>query len=448
MTVINILDFLDNHKISRYQQWIVLLMFLTVMFDGMDIVIMSFIIPALTAEWQLSHGQGARILSAALIGLIVGALSGGLLTDKIGRKKMITAGVFSFGLFTLLCATATNIRLLILYRFLAGMAMGAVLPQVATLVAEYMPRQHRAKIVTFVFSGFTIGASIGGFMSALIIESHGWSSVMVICGLLPLGLSLLLLLILPESIGFMVLNSHSRQKIAATLNRMHKNAVVEHQAVQFVLPPDQTQTPDNPLKIVLNSYFRFGSLTLWSSYFLGLLLVYLLGSWMPTIIANTGFTLTEAAQVTAIFQLGGSVGSIMLGWLMDRYEPHKILALNFILGILLMLLMSALSSSLVLLSAVAFLVSFCFNGGNTGMNALSSLFFPVAARATGNGWMHGIGRFGAVASTFVGAWMLDHHWSLHQVLFALSVPALLIALLLLAKWQYYRRKTVLKNVAA
>ncbi|MDF7675226.1 aromatic acid/H+ symport family MFS transporter [Neisseriaceae bacterium ESL0693] len=443
MAKINILDFLENHKISRCQRWIVLLMFLTVIFDGMDIAIMGFIIPALSHSWQLTHMQGAQILSTALTGLIVGALVGGPLADKIGRKKILVVNVFLFGLFTLLCATAQHIYTLMAYRFIAGMAMGGVLPQAATLVSEYTPKHHRSKLITFVFSGFTVGAAIGGFMSAQLISDHGWETVMMICGLLPLILSIILLLVLPESISFMVLNHYPQQKIVATLNRIQPHAVDIHD--QFFLPQQHVNSNDNSMKIVLNHHFRFGSFMLWGSYFMGLLLVYLLGSWMPTIIKNAHFTLQDAVLVGTMFQLGGPLGSVFLGWLMDRYEPHKVLALNFVIGAVIIIWMSAATGSLILLCVSSFLVGFCFNGGNTGMNALSSLFFPPAARATGNSWMHGLGRFGAVVSTFAGAWMLNQQWSLHQVLFTLSIPALLIALLLTLKWYCYRKTDLLKN---
>lgn len=443
MATINILDFLEHHKVSRCQQLIVLLMFLTVIFDGMDIAIMGFIIPALTDDWQLSHMEGAQILSAALSGLIVGAFLGGPITDKIGRKKILVASVFLFGLFTLLCATANNIYSLITYRFIAGMAMGGVMPQVATLVSEYTPKHHRSKMITLVFSGFTVGGAIGGFMSSHLISDYGWESVLFICGLLPLLLSVILLLALPESLSFMVLNHYPKQKIVAVLNRIQPNAVGLQD--QFILPQQHVHTNSNPIGIVLNHHFRFGSLMLWNSYFMGLLLVYLLGSWMPTIIKNAQFTAKDAVLVGTMFQLGGPLGSVFLGWLMDRYEPHKVLAINFVIGSVIMICMSTLSSSLMLLCGSAFLVGFCFHGGNTGLNALSSLFFPPAARATGNSWMHGLGRFGAVASTFIGAWMLEQQWSLHQILLALSLPALLITLLLMLKRCYYRKKELLKD---
>ena len=445
MATINILEFLEKQKVSHYQCSIIFLMFLTVIFDGMDIAIMGYINPVLSHNWQLSSMESARILSAAPAGLLIGALISGPIADKIGRKKILVSSVFLFGLFTLLCATAHHIYSLIAYRFITGMAMGGVMPQAATLVTEYSPRQHRSKFVTLVFAGFTVGAAGGGFISGHLIEDYGWQKIMFICGLLPLILSLILLLVLPESISFMIIKCYPKQKIVAIINRICPSSVSMQD--NFILPQANIKSNDSPINIVLNSYFRFGSLMLWCSYFMGLLLVYLLSSWMPTIIKNAHFTLKEATNIGVMFQLGGPLGSVFLGWLMDRYEAHKVLAINFVIGSLIMLAMSEVTGSFTLLCLTAFFIGFCFNGGNTGMNALSSTFFPSAARATGNSWMHGLGRFGAVASTFVGAKMLEWDWSLQQILFALSVPALIIAILILLKWCFYRKKNILAENA-
>lgn len=435
MATINVRDFLESNKTSGYQMMIVFLMLLTVIFDGMDITIMGFIIPVLKQEWGLANMEAARVLSAALAGLIIGALVTGPIADKIGRKKILVGSVFLFGLFTLLCATATNAETLMAYRFIAGAAMGGVMPQAATLVTEFSPPHHRGKFVTIVFSGFTIGAAAGGFVSAKLISLYGWHSVMILCGVLPLILSLALLILLPESITFMVVNRYPKEKIVKLLNKMQPGSVSMND--EFILPQPQVNE-SNPVKTVLNKYFLPGSLSLWTAYFLGLLLVYLLGSWMPTIIENAGFTLQEAAVVGAIFQLGGPLGCVVLGWFMDRKEPHKVLAVNFLIGAVIMVAVSQISADLALLCVAVFFIGFSFSGGNTGMNALSSMFFPTAVRATGNSWMHGIGRFGAVASTFVGAWMLDLGWNLQQVLFALCIPAVLIVAALTFKYLKYK----------
>ena len=146
----------------------------------------------------------------------------------------------------------------------------------------------------------------------------------------------------------------------------------------------------------------------------------------------------EASIISAMFQLGGPLGSVMLGWLMDRYSPHRTLALAYATGAVMLVLMSSTGGHYVLMCAVAFLIGAGFNGGGTGMNALSTNFFPLPARATGNSWMHGIGRTGAILSAFAGAWMLNAGWNFSQVAMALTVPAFAVSAALMVKYLRYR----------
>lgn len=442
MSGLNIRTFLDQNTTSKYQYGVIALMFLTVLMDGMDIAIMGFIAPELKRQWGISNLQLAPVLGAALFGLAIGAMLAGPIADKVGRKKVLVMCVFIFGLFTLLGATANNTSYLIVYRFIAGIAMGGVMPQAATLVTEFSPTRYRALFVTIVFAGFTVGAAAGGFIASWLIPRYGWEAVLVFCGGTPVLFSFVLLFKLPESISFMVLKQYPQEQIMTIVNKIKPQATSI--TTQFVLPQMQV-IEHNPIKIVLSRQLLVGSLCLWLGYFFALFLVYLLGSWLPLIVAEAGFSLSEAAVIAAMFQLGGPVGSITMGWLMDRFDADRTLIITYIIGALIMALMSSVAGSFVLLSTVSFLVGFCLNGANTGMNALSSMFFPISARATGNSWMHGIGRIGAILSAYAGAIMLDLEWSLAQVLLALTIPAVLISGCLLIKkcWYGHAEKTQL-----
>ncbi|UYZ83942.1 aromatic acid/H+ symport family MFS transporter [Entomomonas sp. E2T0] len=435
MSTINIREFLDNNKTSSYQFMIISLMFLTVIMDGIDVAIMGFLAPELKRQWAISNIEIAPVLGSALFGLAIGAMIAGPIADKFGRKLILVSCVFTFGLFTLLGATSHTTTSLIIYRFIAGVAMGGVMPQAATLISEYSPAKHRSLFVTIVFAGFTVGAASGGFIASWLIPHYGWRSVLVVCGIMPMMLSVLLLIKLPESISFMVLKNYSKDKVIQIVNRIKSNTANE--STTFILPQIQV-VEANPIKTVLNQHYIVGSICLWLAYFFALFLVYLLGSWLPTIIEEAGFSLSQAAIIAAIFQLGGPLGSVTMGWLMDRYSPHKVLACTYTIGAAIMALMSYASVHFALLSFIAFFVGFCFNGANTGMNALSSLFFPTSARATGNSWMHGIGRVGAILSAYAGAFMLDAGWGLSQVLLSLIIPAVLISCLIMLKKYWYQ----------
>ncbi|WP_274585575.1 aromatic acid/H+ symport family MFS transporter [Neisseria leonii] len=437
---INVRALLDSCGISLYQKLVIFLCFLIVVMDGFDVVIMGFVAPSLREAWQLSNNELAPVISAALFGLTFGALTAGPLGDRFGRRKVLIASVFTFGLFTLLAAFSTEIWHLIAKRFIAGFAMGGIMPMAATLAKEYSPQRHSALLVTVVFAGFTVGAAGGGFLAAWMIPKWGWESVFVFGGVLPMLLSVFMLFKLPESLAFMVYRGDRRETVRAIVERCAPGSTTAHSTFSIPSAP-AASGGRNPVKTVLNPHYRSGTLLLWFIYFSHLFLVYLLGSWMPTMLRESAMSLEQASIISAMFQLGGPLGSVLLGWLMDRFEPHRILSLSYLSGAAVLVLMSSLGTDYLLLCLTAFYIGAAFNGGGTGMNALSSNFFPLSARATGNGWMHGIGRTGAIISAFAGAWMLNAGWNFPTVALALTVPAMLIAAALNIKYILYRKKT-------
>ncbi|CRZ21410.1 aromatic acid/H+ symport family MFS transporter [Kingella kingae] len=436
---IDVRELLDSRDVSAYQKFIVFISFLIVVMDGFDVVIMGFVGPALKEAWNWTNSDLAPVLSAALFGLTFGALTAGPLGDKFGRRKVLTASVFIFGLFTLLVATASSKTEFIVYRFIAGFAMGGIMPMVATLVKEYSPVKRVSLLVTIVFAGFTVGAAGGGFLAAWMVPHFSWASVFVLGGVLPIITAVVMFFTLPESLTFLVLKGGQCEEICKIVERCAPGVTTADTTFTVPTPPNtSTDVKESPIQIALNSHYRLGSILLWSSYFLHLFLVYLLGSWMPTMIKESGMTTSQAAIISAMFQLGGPLGSVMLGWFMDKFEPHRVITSAYVLGAIMLVVMSNIGGEYLLMCIVAFVIGAGFNGGGTAMNALSSNFFPLPARATGNSWMHGIGRTGAIISAFAGAWMLNAGWNFSTVALALTVPAVFIGILLTVKFLRYR----------
>ncbi len=194
------------------------------------------------------------------------------------------------------------------------------------------------------------------------------------------------------------------------------------------------------MKVVLNDTYRFGSLMLWGAYFTALFLFYTLGSWLPMLIKDNGFSVVQAAVITALFQAGGTCGSLFSGWLMDRIESHRALSLIYGAGGLFTVCMGLSMTHPVLLGGCALMIGFCIGGANTGMNALSASFYPTEARATGSSWMHGVGRVGAILSALAGAEMLALGWGVTTIFAVLAIPALLTVAMIAAKGRYQQRQ--------
>jgi len=433
---IDIRALINQGALSRYQKRIIALSFAVVAMDGMDIALMGFIAPALKTAWGVTNHQLGAVISAALIGLALGAMFAGPLADRFGRRVIIISSVFFFGLWTLATAFSQNLDQIMLFRFLTGLGLGAAMPNVGTLVAEYSPERKRAFLITVVFCGFTFGAATGGFAASWLIPNFGWHAVLVLGGVLPLLLVPLLLRGLPESVRFMMTRNAPAAEIRAIVQKMHPGCVNDESR----FTRSESVASEGAIKVVLSRRYAFGSMMLWGSYFMGLFLVYLIGSWLPSLVKDVGMTVTQAALVTAMYQAGGTVGSLFAGWMMDRFNANLALAAIYFTGAIATVCIGYAPPDAWVLSAIAFCSGFCLNGANTGMNALSASYYPTHARATGSSWMHGVGRVGAILSAFAGAQMLSMGWNITDVFSFLAIPAVLTTLMLVAKYLYgYQR---------
>ena len=197
-------EFLDAHPFTPFQWVIFALCFTIVLLDGFDTAAIGYIAPSLIAEWGVSRPALAPVLSAALFGLAAGALAAGPLADRFGRKAVLTGSVLVFGIACLMSGYAGSLDMLVVWRFLTGLGLGAAMPNAVTLMSEFCPRGRRATIVNAMFCGFPLGAAFGGFLAAWMIPLWGWRSVLHLGGVVPLLLAVLLLLLLPESVRYML----------------------------------------------------------------------------------------------------------------------------------------------------------------------------------------------------------------------------------------------------
>lgn len=423
-------ELIDGRPLGRFQRLIVLLGFCVIALDGFDIAIMGFIAPVLKDTWGVTNHQLGLVISAALVGLALGAMVSGPLADRMGRRKIIINSVFFFGFWTLATAFSQGIEQMIFFRFMTGLGLGAAMPNMGTLVSEYAPEKKRSFIITVIFCGFTFGAASGGFAASWMIPHLGWHSLMALGGILPLLFVPVLLWKLPESVRFLVARRAEQRRIRDIMAKLFPDSIAPDS--EFIIPPPPA-VKRSAMAIVLSGHYRFGSFMLWLAYFMGLFLVYVLGSWLPSMVKDIGLTVAQAAIVAALYQAGGTIGSLFAGWLMDRINPHWALGLIYATGGGMTLVIGLAGHNFMLLGLLAFFCGFCLNGANTGMNALSASFYPTEARATGSSWMHGIGRVGAILSAFAGAEMMSLGLSFQNIFFMLAVPATITALAVFAK---------------
>ncbi|MEG3131452.1 aromatic acid/H+ symport family MFS transporter [Pantoea cypripedii] len=422
--LVDIKAWIDARPISPFQWRVLFLCLVIIMFDGYDAAAMGFIAPALIEHWGISRAAMGPILGAAMFGVAIGALIAGPLSDRFGRKRIILLSFLMFSAFSLLCAFATTPLQMALLRFITGLGLGAVMPNCVTLLSEYMPERRKGVMITLMFSGFNIGSGLGGFIAAGLLSLYHWQAVLIFGGAVPLLMLPLFAGLLPESALNLLVRKAPRQQIAALLNRMggqfsHENSFVLH---------SPRVNGHSPIAQLFRHGFARGTIILWLTYFMGLFVIYLLNGWLPTIMRSGGISLEQAAILAGLFQLGGPLGGIIVGALMDKLNAKYVIGVVYLLGCLCLAAQGVLGLSGVALGAFIFVIGMCINGAQNGLQVYSPAYYPTEIRATGVSWMHGIGRTGAILSSSVGGLLMGAFPDQSSIFFILALPALLAAL--------------------
>ena len=421
MATVNVQELIDSRKLSIFQLLVVLLCALIVFMDGFDTQAIGYVAPAIVRCWRVDRAALTPVFSAGLFGLMLGALAFGPIADRFGRRPVLVFCTLFFGVLSLLTVTADSVRSLIVLRFLTGLGLGGAMPNAIALTTEYAPKRIRATTVMIMFCGFSIGAALGGVAAASLISRFGWKAVFVLGGIVPCVALPFLAALLPESIRYLVVRGGRGEEVAATLRRIEPGVqipegatftVEEHKAKGFAVP-----------QLFAEGRGAF-TLLIWVVFFMSLLDLYFLTSWLPTIISSAGISVSKAALITAAFQLGGVIGALLLGRLFDRYSPFAMLSLTYLAASAFVLLIGAVGTSILALVLAVFGAGFCVVGGQIGANALTANSYPTAIRSTGVGWALGIGRIGSIIGPLVGGLLLSLHWPTRLIFMVGAVPVL------------------------
>jgi AAHS family 4-hydroxybenzoate transporter-like MFS transporter len=421
---VDVAEFIDRQPVGRFQIQLLLTCAAVLFIDGFDTQAIGYVAPSLAREWGLTKDALGQVFSAGLFGLMIGALVFGPLADRIGRKKIIIFSTLAFGVGTLATAFIQDVNTLLVIRFMTGLGLGGAMPNSIAMTSEFSPHRRRATMVMIMFCGFSVGAALGGLLAWALIPHFGWRSVFVVGGLAPLLLAPILALRLPESVRFLALTGRAHERVAQVLGLISPRAGFAP-ATRFVV--HEPELAGIPVLHLFRAGRTIVTLLLWVVFFMSLLDLYFLSNWLPTVLNDLGASVSEAVVIGSMLQVGGVVGTLSLGSVIDRFS-FRALALVYFIAVFAVGAIGQVGHSVVLVTMAIFAAGFCIVGGQIAANALAATFYPTSVRATGVGWALGIGRVGSIVGPLVGGALLTMKWSPASVFVAAALAALCAAL--------------------
>jgi AAHS family 4-hydroxybenzoate transporter-like MFS transporter len=440
---VNVIELIDRHPVTPFQIGVLILCMLVAALDGFDTQAIGYTAPAIAAVIHLPMPQFGQVGSAGLVGAALGALSFGPLADVFGRKWFMIIAVVVFAVFSYLTSTSTSLNELLTYRFCTGLGLGGVTPAFLAMGAELAPKRLRDVFVTVLFASFPGGGLIGSLTSAWVIPTFGWQSVFYIGAVAPLVVAVVLIIWLPESIRFLLARNMRQEEVRRTLERIMPGEVPA--GVELVAPPDPARQ-GVPLKHLFMEGRAIPTLLLWVPFFMVFMILVTVTFWTPAVLNSVGFSLSAAALIIGLNNIGSVIASAASGWAVHRGGAFRVLIPGFILGGLSLAWFGQATSSIAMLSIASFLAGFFVGGTGTGLIAVAAGMYPTSIRSTGIGWAMGMGRVGQVFGPVLIGVLVGLGYKVGGIFYAAAAPCFIGALFLV--FLYFARPVMEADAAA
>ncbi|MBP0623692.1 MFS transporter [Cupriavidus consociatus] len=416
---------LDGPATGYKRTVVVLICFAIVAFEGFDAAIIGFLAPQIAVSFDGAPAQVATAIAAGMLGLLIGYMGSGRISDRRGRRPVLIAGALIFAAASIASAYSSSLRELTIWRLVTGIGIGAAMPALAALLAEILPSSKRPAMLTAVFCGFLFGSALAGILTGQLFEKIGWSGMFILGGIAPLLCIPAVLVFVPESPKLLAVSGAGQEKVKSALRRLGYSVSDE---ACFDISSGQDRPKQGSVLALFDAKFRWTTVLLWALTFLILGSFYVIASWLPTLIRDGGANVAAASKTAALFQSGGLVGAFVAACAIRKLPPLKIVSIALFLGAM-MPLWVASPSSTPLYAIGVFLAGFLISGPIVVISAVSALAYPTSVRSVGVGWASSFGRLGSFVSAGSTGWLVQLGIPLNQLISCLTLTVLACALL-------------------
>jgi AAHS family 4-hydroxybenzoate transporter-like MFS transporter len=425
---------LNIGSLSNVQRWCVGLCLAIELLDGFDGQAIAFAGPSIMASWRLSPATFASIVSAGLVGTLIGAMAQGPISDRYGRRPVLLWSFAAIVVLTLAAAGTSSPFALAGLRFLNGLALGASLVNGVTLASEYAPQRMRTQILAIVAAGLPLGVFVGGLLSSTVVERFGWRSIFLCAGSLALALLVALWLRLPESRLFLAARTAAKGDERGRNNPRTRDQPLDPQETSAAanLVVTQATLSGKSRKALLRHGQWDKTLCLWTIFFVTQFPMFGLFTWLPKLLTQNGMTLSNSVIAISLVSLGNVVGGIILGRVADVTSLTKVMIAAYLASAALCVILGAtVGGPSPEVWLVAFVLGFAVGGAQLVAYGLMPILYDSEVRASGVGAAVTAARVGAILGPLGGAALIQLHLSTFQVFSALAPPLIIAALAVL-----------------
>lgn len=413
----------DDAKLNRLHYVVLLWCALVIVFDGYDLAVAGIALPSIMKTMGVNPAQVGFMVSSAFFGIMFGNIVIGTVADRIGRRWAIAISLTTFSVFTAAAGIASSPMAFGLARFIAGVGIGGVMPNVIAQMTEYSPRRVRSMMVTLAFGGYSVGGMLAAVLGKGMIERYGWPSVFIAAGV-PVLLVPLLLAWMPESMAYLIRcgNTKKLARIVRCLDPDYQPLAGD----RFVMRSEDKAT-NASIRHLFTEGRGLSTIMFWIANFICLFMTYALSSWLTKLMASAGYGLGSALTFVLVLNFGALIGAVYGGWLADRFHIKTVLVCMY--------LIAAVSISLLgykvptgLLFVLVGLAGASTIGTQIVNFAYAGQFYPMAVRSTGIGWVLGVGRGGAIVAPILIGLLVGMGLPLKQNFMTIGLPALAAAI--------------------